>query len=201
MTFIVGAIVFTDIVGSSTLWKNHPKNMKNAVYSHDKMISKIVKKYKGSVVKTMGDSFMIYLKGEHGYEKGIKIAFDIQYSLNNKPIIVDKKSDSKIILRIGLAQGPMNIHRVRFQGKRLRDYFGTTVNLASRMESKVSKPNTISFCFWETEIPHEYINELSKQFDIIVKDYRDYCIPSNNIKCENSELLHGVPGVLTFTIV
>ena len=87
MSYVNGTIMFTDIVGSSKLWKHHAKGMNSAVYAHDKMISKLTKKYntrhnKTTVVKTMGDSFMIYISGEDAYKVGIELAFQIQYSLN-----------------------------------------------------------------------------------------------------------------------
>lgn len=39
---ITGCIMFTDVKGSSELWRNYPESMKNALFEHNKRISTIV---------------------------------------------------------------------------------------------------------------------------------------------------------------
>jgi len=48
-------------------------------------------------------------------------------------------------LRVGICEGPMQEKIYILQDAKLRDYFGNVVNVASRMESKVSDPEGIAF--------------------------------------------------------
>ena len=52
-------IVFTDIQASTTLWSRCPSLMSDAVDHHCVLIRKLIKKYNGYEVKTIGDSFMV----------------------------------------------------------------------------------------------------------------------------------------------
>ena len=74
------------------------------------------------------------------------------------------------------------------------------------MESKVAKNGTISFCFWNVKIPKKFINDLSKDYHILVRDYHKICKCKNNefigleCVCDKVKNLKGVPGITTFTI-
>lgn len=195
-----GAIIFTDIVGSSKLWNKFPHQMHSALRTHNNRILKIVKKNKGIVVKTMGDAFMIYCKFKTGYKIALVIAMKIQNSLINDPIRLGNNDSIK--LRIGIAQGPLTVQKVSIQGRKMKDYFGTTVNLASRMESKVAVPNGISFCFFDVDIPEEFIMKLAKDYRLTIGDYTGFCRynQTDSYRCLDPELLKGVPGIITFSL-
>lgn len=47
--------LFTDLVGSSRLWEEHPEAMKGALARHDVILRDAVEKRDGQVVKTTGD--------------------------------------------------------------------------------------------------------------------------------------------------
>jgi len=192
-----GAILFTDIVGFSRLWKLYPKKMIKAVKEHNRLLYRFVRKYVGIVVKTTGDAFMVYFRGLSGFKRAIELGIDVQKKLNKNPILLNKETGDKIMIRIGLSQGPLNVQTVKFQSTSLKDYYGTTVNLASRMKARVSKPGTVSFCFWDTEIPVDYIIKLSKLVDIIISDYTDNC----KYNCKDIKELYGAPGVVAFTVL
>ena len=200
---IDGVIIFTDIVGSSKLWRDHPRNMTKSMNIHNTLIENIAKDYSGVVVKTIGDAFMIFIKGKTAYKKALNLSVKIQDSLINNPIWVNERTNRQILVRIGFCQGPMNVQQVKFQKKKLKDYFGTTVNLASRMESKVAALNGISFCFWETDIPENFLMDVANKFRMVVKDYTNSCQyrQSDVYKCFRTEDLYGAPGVITFSIV
>jgi class 3 adenylate cyclase len=47
--------LFTDLVGSSRLWEEHPEAMKSALARHDVILRDAVEGHAGQVVKTTGD--------------------------------------------------------------------------------------------------------------------------------------------------
>ena len=56
------AMVFTDVVGSSKMWSDDPVTMSKQLEGHHKLIATISEKYKGWIVKTIGDAFMVYFE-------------------------------------------------------------------------------------------------------------------------------------------
>ena len=121
---IKGTIIFTDIVNSSMLWNKNPTKMMKLLNKHDNIIHNIAKDHKGLVLKTIGDSFMIYIKN---YKDAIYLSMDIIEKID----FLD--------LRIGLCNGLLNQKTNNIQNCSLKDFYGTTVNLAGRMESKNCK--------------------------------------------------------------
>jgi hypothetical protein len=188
-----GAIIFTDIVKSSILWNKNPSKMMELLKKHDKIIMKIVKYYGGTVVKTIGDAFMIYIKK---IEDAVKLSIEIIDSIDF------------FNFRIGMCYGPLKNKINKIQNCSLKDFYGTTVNLASRMESKVAKNGTISLCFWNTKPPLNFIEELAQDYDILVRDYHGNCKCKKpkyiNLDleciCDKVKKLKGVPEITTFTI-
>ena len=92
-------------------------------------------------------------------KQAIKCAEEIQEDLVENPLVINK---SKIILRIGICQGPVMESKIKIQGKELIDYLGNTVNTASRMESKVSKEGGFAFASLSKE--DEYLDELLRDY-------------------------------------
>jgi len=107
-----------------------------------------------------------------------------------------------------MCQGPASSHDVIYQNIKLKDFYGTTVNLASRMESKVAEKDQIAFCFNKTKIPKNVILELSQYFNMEIKDFTDECKMKKlnrsgrllGYQCLSKKLLKGVPGVKAFII-
>lgn len=129
------AILFTDVVGSSAKWSEDPQTMKNQLDKHFTLINDIAKKHKGFVVKTIGDAFMIYFQKTNetllnAIECGIQII-----------------KRETLPLRVGICYGDMEEKTYVLQNAKLRDFFGNTVNTASRMESKVAEPGGIAFTY------------------------------------------------------
>jgi hypothetical protein len=210
MPTVNGSFVFTDIVGSSRLWNKYNKKTKTAIDKHEKIIYTLVKKFNGMVVKTIGDAFMLFFKGKNGYKKAISCCLELQESLITKPIYLSSLKRDTIRIRIGICQGPAEVHTVFYQNKKLKDFLGTTINLASRMESKVSKKNGIAVCFYKTPIPIDFMIRAAHKFpnnDLSVNDYTRGCKIRKfkrsgrliSVRCFNSSLLHGVPGIKAFT--
>lgn len=130
------AMVFTDVVGSSKMWSDDPVTMSKQLEGHHKLIATISEKYKGWIVKTIGDAFMVYFEpSEDSLFNAVKFS---------KEVILAEKAYN---LRVGVCQGNMDQKTYRIQKVDLKDFFGNAVNTASRMESKVSEVGgTIAFC-------------------------------------------------------
>ena len=116
---------------------------------------------------------------------------------------------------------------IEIESIKLDDYFGNTINTASRMESKVATPNNIAFSFSDMAVPKGMIRKL-KEFGEIrsiqrktgytmrVQDYSGYCRKDDNRnmwdyltkrsgrllshECLPSSDLKGVKGLKVFVI-
>ena len=199
--------MFTDIVKSSVLWSKYPNKMNTALKTHEKLIYKLVKKYGGIIIKTIGDAVMVFFKND--FKNGILCALEIQYELTVNPIYLSKEENIFIELRIGLCYGPANMHNVVYQGITLKDYFGNSVNTASRMESKVSQKGSVAVCFIEKQDEgFSFLNNISNQYDLTikVKNYSHKCDKKRserllNYECLDPEILHGVNEIEAYLLI
>ncbi|MDH5183853.1 MAG: adenylate/guanylate cyclase domain-containing protein [Gammaproteobacteria bacterium] len=115
-------ILFTDIVDSTRYWgrKGDIKG-RLMVDQHNRLVFPVVKKFRGKVVKTIGDAVMASFPDR---EDAIRAAIGIQQALAE----YRRKDDSFTLkLRIGLHTGQAIVEK--------RDVFGDTVNVASRIEA------------------------------------------------------------------
>jgi hypothetical protein len=145
-----GVILFTDMVKSSHLWDKYDDKMVPYIKRHNKRIKKIAKRYKGEIIKNIGDSCMILFDT---LDDSIIFAYSLQKIMKKRPIIIKEISKNKLPsltvdklqIRIGLAYGPLYEMRNAIQNCKLKDYLGNTVNVASRMESILSEPEGFAF--------------------------------------------------------
>ena len=129
----IPSMLFTDVVGSSKFWSDDPITMKAQLEQHFKSVDEIARKHDGFIIKTIGDAFMIYFrKSTKSLESAISCG---------KEII----KTEKLPLRLGICEGFMEQKKYILQNAELLDFFGNTVNTASRMESRISKPGHIAF--------------------------------------------------------
>lgn len=129
-------MMFTDVEGSSKMWSDDPIKMSQQLESHHKLVQSLSEKYNGWIVKTIGDAFMVYFEPSED---------SIINALNCAKEII--QSEKAYGLRIGVCHGPMEQKTYRIQKVDLKDFYGNTVNTASRMESKVSgAAGVIAFC-------------------------------------------------------
>ena len=186
---MIKTIVFTDIYNSSKLWKANPKGMYKKLVKHNDIVFKIAKENKGFIVKNLGDSFMIVFDE-------LKKAIDFAIALQEEfPLIISEKQ--KLELKIGIAQGEVNEKKYVLQGCNLKDYFGHTVNVASRLESKVAKKNQIAISILNGKNNYSRIirglAEKGKYRMKVVK-YKESCKEPKNINYE-CRLLSGLHGI------
>lgn len=120
-----GTIMFTDMKDftfrSSVLDK---KNIDTLIENQKKLIAPYVEKNEGKIVKTIGDSYMIIFRDT---DNALKCAIEIQEA--SASYNRDKKVLQQIQFRIALSSGELS----ETEGIQGNDYFGITVNLASRV--------------------------------------------------------------------
>ncbi|KAJ9457802.1 Adenylate cyclase [Diplonema papillatum] len=137
----VATILFTDIVSSTAIWNASPVHMKRALRLHNSLIRKALAEYGGYEVKTIGDSFMAAFSTA---TDAVMFALTVHAKLYTAPWSSDILNVPQcsvvndtwrgLRIRIGMHEGPVSIEKNTVIDR--YDYFGPTVNLAARLESK-----------------------------------------------------------------
>lgn len=128
------AVLFTDIKGSTQLYTDlGDAKAFSLVKDHFTILFDAIKKFDGVPVKTIGDAVM-------GVFADPKNAFDAALEAQQRLIrqYHDKPDSEKIEIKIGMHTGPALVVTLN---NRL-DYFGSTVNIASRIQN-TALPNEI----------------------------------------------------------
>lgn len=156
------AILFTDLKKSSEMWLSYPGEMSAAIDLHHDQVDGIVSAHSGFIVKTIGDAFMCSFRT---LSDALGAAIAIQ---GDKPI---KIGDREMLMRIGVCWGPVIVKRLRIQGVDLRDYFGNTVNTASRLESKVSNVGGFAFAYVGDIPDFSEVRDMLSDYDVSTISY------------------------------
>ena len=173
---IKGIIIFTDISGSSKLWNKYKNKFYKKLQKLNKIIETKIKKYNGMVVKLIGDSHMIFFDDEN-ILNSLNFVFELQKYLYEKNFNIN---GDKIQIRMGYSYGKMNKIIQKVQKCNLVDFYGNTVNIASRLESLISTKGGIAIK--NTHI-NKYIHDINIDLKEFIKnkyiiEFIDYDIPS-----------------------
>jgi predicted ATPase/class 3 adenylate cyclase len=114
------SFLFTDIVGSTRLWEKFPARMGAALARHDALIRAAVETHGGHVFKTVGDASYAAFRSPRN---SLEAAIDAQHALAAE----DWNDIGTLPVRMGIHVGTAEF--------RDGDYFGGTLNRASRIES------------------------------------------------------------------
>lgn len=115
-------ILFTDIVGSTTLYRSRGDGEAFAsVRKHFQAIYAVVREYNGAVVKTIGDAAMLAFTDSL---QCLKTALELQRRFTGNP------ETGNVLLRISIHAGPCLAVNLN-SGV---DYFGNTVNFAAKLQ-------------------------------------------------------------------
>jgi len=160
-------ILFTDIVGSSELWKSSENAMFKNLNKLEERVTKITNKYNGLILKS------------NELLDAINFTIELQ---KEKPLKVKSK---EILLRIGICSGKVYELETERQGHKLLDYFGNVVNTASRMESKVSEIEGFAFSYFgKLDNKDEIDKLLEKECEIEIIDFKEKCNKNDRVRSE-----------------
>lgn len=116
-------IVFTDIKGSTKHWDEHGDiRGRLMVDRHNRLVFPVIRKFRGKVVKTIGDGVMASFKKP---ENALRSAIAIQQALENER---EKDKSFQLKVRIGIHTGKAIVEP--------NDIYGDAVNMAARLESQ-----------------------------------------------------------------
>ncbi|HET6896272.1 MAG TPA: adenylate/guanylate cyclase domain-containing protein [Candidatus Baltobacteraceae bacterium] len=118
------AVLFTDLVGSTAMYsRTGDAPAFRIVTEHFAVIREIVARYEGALVKTIGDAVMaVFVNPANCFKAAIELDSKVQsVTCGGVPLR----------LRVGMHAGPC----IAMRANERIDYFGTTVNLAARLES------------------------------------------------------------------
>src|SRR5881628_764964 len=117
----LAAIMFTDMVGYSTLAQRDDKLALELLEEHRELLRQIFPRFNGTEIKTIGDAFLAEFNSAL---EAAQCAIEIQRTLAKRNH--DVTADRRIELKIGIHIGDV-VHRGG-------DVYGDGVNIASRIE-------------------------------------------------------------------
>src|SRR2546422_6300336 len=125
----LAAIMFTDIVGFSRQMGSNEARTLRLLDTHNQLIRKPVTEHHGTVIKTVGDAFLVDFPS---VVHAVQCAQDIQAQL--RAYNAEHEPAEQIHVRIGIHLGDI----VQKEG----DVFGDGVNVAKRLQ-ELAEPDTI----------------------------------------------------------
>ena len=154
----VATIVFTDIRASTSIWEAAPDGMRAGLRIHNTVIRDVMHTFGGYEVKTIGDAFMIaFATTQDGMDFALKVHERLREAEWPPSLMEDAPICAKqgllwcgLTVRIGINTGPVTAELNTLTGR--MDYFGHTVNVASRLET-ICSPGAVAICsaLWSSE--------------------------------------------------
>lgn len=139
----LAAIMYTDICGFSRMMEKNEQETLEMLSYHNKLLHEKSREYNGTVIKTVGDAFLVDFKNTFD---AVKCAIQIQHELGS---FNSTKQGDKLVLRIGVHLGDIYFFET--------DALGEGINIASRLQS-LAKPGRIC-------ISKEVYNMVSNKID------------------------------------
>ncbi len=149
--------LFTDLKESTALYSQHGDALSyNIVRDHFKVLFSTIEKHGGSVVKTIGDAVMAtFLEPV----SSIKASLEIYKSFQER----EYPPVGKLKIRMGLHRGPSLLVNLNDR----IDYFGNTVNIASRVEGRLDLPTLgLTESIWKEEEVQKILKNFAKKEDL-----------------------------------
>ena len=187
-------ILFNDIVNSSRLLVKHDEKYIKMLVKLFKKVSRFAKETNGTLVKNIGDSFLLAFDNIDDCLMFVKNM--LMYTVSSK---LNLKGD-RIKFRTGIFQGDVYKMKYRLQNKELIDYFGNTVNTAARLEANVSPSDGFAIGASPRDIP-KVVKSIKNTFgDAVSIDYlvfKKKC--KSKKKCRSIRNIKGVKKIKAIT--
>jgi class 3 adenylate cyclase/ribosomal protein S25 len=124
----LAAIMYTDIAGFSRMMEMNEKRTLELLARHNSIIEGAVRQFRGTVIKTIGDAYMVDFKNSvDALNCALKVQYDLyDYNKENR--------DLPLLVRIGLHIGDIYFYE--------NDALGEGINIAARLQS-VAHPGCI----------------------------------------------------------
>ncbi|WP_174265975.1 adenylate/guanylate cyclase domain-containing protein [Gracilinema caldarium] len=124
----LAAIMYTDIAGFSRMMETNEKRTLELLNRHNEIIEAAVHQFRGTVIKTIGDAFMVDFKNS---VDALNCALKVQYDLYEYNKV---NQDLPLLVRIGLHIGDIYFYE--------HDALGEGINIAARLQS-IAHPGCI----------------------------------------------------------
>ncbi len=125
-------VMFTDIKGFTSRTSEETRNgMTRFLQEHNRLLIPVFKYYQGTIVKTIGDAFLVYFESP---TDAVLCGVTIQEVLRRHNEAVDEKG--RVEVRVAI-----NLGEVELTGN---DILGEAVNIASRLEG-IAEPGQVFF--------------------------------------------------------
>ena len=125
----LAAVMFTDIVGFSRMMEEDEKGTLQTLDFHNKLIREQVEKFRGSVIKTIGDAFLTQFSTTLD---AVQCSLAVQDGIREYN---EAKLGKALTLRIGVHLGDIYFYE--------NDALGEGINIASRLQG-MTKPGHIT---------------------------------------------------------
>lgn len=144
---IEGTVLFADLVGFTSMAENMPPadvaKMLNLCFSR---MTDVIFNNKGTLDKFIGDAIMAIFGAPIPYDdhavNAVRCALEMQDAINT--LNIEEPGDFPLIFRIGINSGPLVAGDIGSIKRRDYTVLGSTVNLASRLESEVAQPGRVA---------------------------------------------------------
>jgi class 3 adenylate cyclase len=188
----LSAIMFTDIVGYSTITQINEETALRLLQEHRAILRPIFIKYNGNEIKTIGDAFLVEFQSAL---LAVKCAIEIQRELKTRNSFLDTKEH--IWLRIGL-----HIGDVVFQHN---DVYGDGVNIASRIHAQAPPGGIcISRAVYEqiaNKIDEKVIKQRSQKLKSIEKPVQLFLIELDKKQPSRRAIPYLIAGVIGVCVI
>jgi class 3 adenylate cyclase len=129
------ALLFTDLRGSTELYERvGDATAYNLVREHFALLAAVVRDHDGAVVKTIGDAVMASFADP---AQAVRAALAMQEAIGSSA-----QAGRDLVLKVGVHAGPSVV--VTLNGR--LDYFGSTVNMAARLQGQSAGEDVVLSC-------------------------------------------------------